>query len=395
MTFACYSLKTAPGSGGPDGDPAEGDDPTGDHPDDPGSDADSGKKTSGPDAGDFAVCTPELCPQEVLLDGLYGPVTIALDDTHYYWVEAWSEIPDGGGKAQLLRLPKELAPCKHRSCVDLIDDGLVAGELESSFLSYLTLLEAGPSHVCVAQTFNNAQEYNVHCYPKPGFTRTLLQSGNGVLTDLWLGPTDVWWAVRADHMLRSKGAIVGKLATAKETTEPTTYAEGLTGPSGVTSDGSTVYFTELGEAEGQGSVSAVEHGKVRELSANHDVPISPRVFGHYVYWIDDRARKVLRAPVDGTGPTELIATTDEGALELAVDETGVYWASTGPFAPGVPAPHGSVAHAPLTPGGETTVMLRDLRRVTDIAVDATHVYVTTAGDEPFEQGKIIRVKKGL
>ena len=73
---------------------------------------------------------------------------------------------------------------------------------------------------------------------------------------------------------------------------------------------------------------------------------------------------------------------------LVVDASGVYWA-----AGGLTAQDGSVAHAPLVPGGPTTVMLTSVNGLQAIAVDSTQVYAAAVGGTVNGGGSILSLPK--
>ena len=114
-----------------------------------------------------------------------------------------------------------------------------------------------------------------------------------------------------------------------------------------------------------------------------------KVYGGYVYWLEYEARLVMRVRADGTGAPEQIATTDPSPFALVVDASGVYWASVGAAQTGS---EGSVARAPLTPGGKTTPMMKDVRNVYDLAADDDAIYVAAVGAK-LGEGQILRLSK--
>ena len=114
-----------------------------------------------------------------------------------------------------------------------------------------------------------------------------------------------------------------------------------------------------------------------------------KVHDGYVYWLEYQAKLVMRVRTDGTGAPEQIATTDPNPFALVVDASGVYRASSGAAQTGA---EGSLARAPLTPGGKTTVMMKNVRNTYDLAADGEAIYVSLVGAQ-LGQGKIQRIAK--
>ena len=96
---------------------------------------------------------------------------------------------------------------------------------------------------------------------------------------------------------------------------------------------------------------------------------------------------MLRVPRSG-GAVEQIANTDDNPFALVVDASGVYWAAAG-----LTAPAGSVAHAPLVPGGPTTVMMTGVVAIQALAVDATQVYAAAVSGNVNGGGSIVAMAK--
>jgi hypothetical protein len=101
--------------------------------------------------------------------------------------------------------------------------------------------------------------------------------------------------------------------------------------------------------------------------------------------VDEQA--LLTVPTHGGTPTALL--TMVGVDELAVDRTGIYFATTTT----TQDPNGSLSWLPLA-GGEPTVLVGGVSLVFGIALDPDFVYWVDNGPllEPF-QGTVMRVRK--
>jgi hypothetical protein len=387
--LACTALKSADDATPPAGEDDAGSEVEGDADAsrDGGADAAPGQPdANGPsDASGPAPCTQATCPPEVLLENLYGPISLALDATHVYWAEVGSKIPNGGGQAQLVRLPKTTT-CKLRSCFDVLDYFLASGELEGRLI-YGTQVEAAASDVCVTQSYNASPQHSIKCYAKQNLAARSLDQAAGEVRALWVSATSARWVLASTTSTSNDGALQGRPLDAGTTK---TLAGSRPGPTGLTSDGAAVFWTERGAAAGQGAVLTLgPDAGPAPFATGAGTPTSPRIFGEHLYWIDAAGRKIVRKRLDGTGAAIALAATDVGPFELAVDASGVYWACAGGGQSGV---NGSLSHV-ATAGGPTTTMLSGLVNLSDLAIDGTHVYWATLGAAPFDKGRITRIKK--
>jgi hypothetical protein len=389
FVLACTTLKAADDTTPPPGEDDAGDEAARDA--SASRDGSADAAAAQPDAGAPAdasaqgACTQATCPPEVLLENLFGPISLALDATHFYWAEVGSKIPNGGGQAQLVRLPKTTT-CKLRGCFDVLDYFLVSGELEGQLI-YGTQVEAAASDVCVTQSYNASPQHAIKCYAKPNLAARSLDQAAGEVRALWVSATSARWVLASTTGTSNDGALQGRPLDAGATR---TLAGSRPGPTGLTSDGAAVFWTERGAVTGQGAVLTVgPDAGPAPFATGVGTPTSPRIFGEHLYWIDAAGRKIVRKRLDGTDAAIALAATDVGPFELAVDASGVYWACAGGGQSGV---NGSLSHV-STAGGQTTTMLSGLVNLADLALDGTHLYWATLGAAPFDKGRITRIKK--
>jgi hypothetical protein len=355
-------------------------------------DAQTDGGASGSEGGTGAhVCTVAACPPVTFQQGLYGPVALAVDSTHVYWIEVGLTIPQADMFGQLIRLPKTTT-CAARSCYEILDPTVLAGELEGQYI-YDTHIALGVNDVCYTQSFNANPEHSILCFGLTnGLQKRSLDQSTGDVVSLWIGGSQAAWAVQssatgvADGTIQTSALQAGKAAP---------IASMRVEPSSVTSDGAKFWWTELGAASPNGSIdtlsadAGVDAGAVTAIATGRKDPVSVRLYGGYLYWIEAAGRTVMRAPADGSGAPQQIATTDENPFDLEVDATGVYWASAGT---GPDALYGSVAHAPLTPGGAVTTMMDNIDKVSQIALDTTSIYIASTGTN-LNAGLIVRMNK--
>jgi hypothetical protein len=345
--------------------------------------ADSGASDSStPDGGDAAeasapgdggTCTQATCPTTPVLSGLYGPAALAVDTNYVYWLEVGSMIPQSGGSGQLVRLHKGTT-CADRSCVEVIDPYALSGTFE---LIYDNQLAVGPDDVCYAQSFNAQAEHQIACFSLTSLAETVIDQGYGDCDGLWMGPGSVLFSIASTTSTSSDGSI---------RIRPIAATDGGAAPA-VASMRPDPTSLGLGDAGGAVMVAAADGG-VSPLVAQRGAPVAVAEYAGYVYWLDAQARTVLRTSRAGGGAVEQIANTDANPFALVVDPSGVYWAAAG-----LTNPEGSVAHAPLAPGGPTTVMMSGVVGIQALGVDATQVFVAAVGASVNGGGSIVAMDK--
>ena len=382
----CSSLETADETPGAEGGEPDGDvDPrTEAGPDDGGADADG---AADPDSGPPTVtCTQSTCPVETLYTNLYGPVSLAVNNTHLYWLEVGPTVSHPGGYGEVVRVAKTFA-CKTASCFTIIDDTLFSGQLQGQNI-YEAHLALGLNDVCYTQSFSTNAEHSVRCFVLSSLARRAFDDGPGALIDLFVGATEARWVLASTTASSADGQVRGRALTGSALAR--TVAGGLRNPIGVASDGTKTYWTELGPASPQGLVSTVgTDGGIQTLATGRANPTGVRLHGQYLYWIEASKKLIMRGRTDGTGAPEQIATTDDNPADLVVDASGVYWIASGIGSSGIA---GSLSHAPLEPNGAITVMIQDINLVYALAADTTHVYVASVG-QMIADGQIVRIKK--
>jgi hypothetical protein len=339
------------------------------------------------DAGDAGTCSEPTCPVTTLLANLYGPAAIATDGAYVYWLEVGMSIPQAGGEGQFVRVKKS-ATCADRSCVEVIDPYALSGTFEGQLI-YDNVVTVNGANACYAQSYNSPSEHSIFCFPLASFDKVAIDQDHGEAIALWQDPASVLWAIASSTGAASDGAIRTRAIASNDGGTAPAVVAGRPNPSSVLSDQDGVVWAEIGVNDAGGSVLAVApDGGVTKLATGRAGPTAIAEYGGYVYWIDADARRVSRAPRAGGGPIDLIAGTDPNPIALAVDATGVYWASAG-----VANPDGSVAHAPLVPGGPTTVMMTGVVGIQGIAVDSSRVWVAAIGGNVSGGGSIVSIAK--
>lgn len=111
----------------------------------------------------------------------------------------------------------------------------------------------------------------------------------------------------------------------KATQTTTVLSEGQKGLSAVASDGQYVYFANtvsVLRVPGNGSVDAGT--PVEVVASSQNGPVSMAVFEDQVYWANAGDGTIMRAPKAG-GAAALVAREQAGVRSIAVDASGVYF----------------------------------------------------------------------
>lgn len=380
----CASLKNADGPGPADdgGDATTPEGPSGDSSTADGGGGGDANAEAGPAT---SVCTDNTCAVEVVEQGLYGPVSIAVDATHLYWIEV-GDIPPGNS-GELVRIAKA-SGCKKSSCFDILDPNVLSGQLSGQNI-YEAHVALGVNDVCYTQSFNTNSEHEISCFAlaDPNLAKRALDNGPGAVVDLWVGGSQARWAIASSNTGVADAVIAGRPLVGGATT---TLAPARVAATGVASDGAKVYWSEFGAGASMGSINAaLADGGASPIAGGQQGPVAVRLYGQYLYWIEATKRTVMRARADGTGAPEQIATTDVNPVDLVVDASGVYWIASGAGLSGIA---GTLSHAPLTPGGDVTIMIKDINLVYALAADTTQVYVASVG-QMIADGQIVRIPK--
>lgn len=121
---------------------------------------------------------------------------------------------------------------------------------------------------------------------------------------------------------------------------------------------------------------AFEPGGFRDVTAT----------GSLLFYMTN-AGKLAYAQIGAGGPTEL-ERNQSAPGQIAADPTGVFWLV------GTDTPSASLRFRPLS-GGATTTLVTGLDHANDVALDATHVYLTLKGTPPAHtNGSIVRAPRG-
>jgi hypothetical protein len=354
-----------------------------------GSAPDSAKVVDSGDAGsadDGGVCTQSTCATTTIISGLYGPAALAVDATYVYWLEVGSMIPQADGEGQLVRLQKGTS-CADRSCVEVIDPYALSGTFEGQLI-YDNQLALGPSDVCYSQSFNAQAEHQISCFPLASLAQIVVDQDYGDCDGLWIGPGSLVWSLASTTTTSNDGSIRIRALEGTDGGPAAAIASSRPYPTSVLADGAGTVWSELGASDAGGALMvAADDGGITPLVAQRGAPVAVAGYGGFVYWIDAQARTVLRVPRSG-GAVDQIANTDDNPFALVVDASGVYWAAAG-----LTDAAGSVAHAPLVPGGPTTVMMSGVVAIQALAVDATQVYAAAVGGDVNGGGSIVAMNK--
>jgi hypothetical protein len=339
---------------------------------------------SGDDGG--LVCTQTTCTVSTIISHLYGPAALAVDTTYLYWLEVGTGIPQADTSGEFVRMPKDTT-CTDRSCVEVLDPFALSGTFEDELI-YDNLIAVNATQACYSQSFNAQSEHAISCFPLSSLTKTSIDQDYGDCDNLWAGPDSMLWTLASTTATSSDGSVRVHSFAAGDGGPAPSVASGRPDPTSVIADGTGVIWTETGLDAGGSVLVAESDGGTLPLALERGGPAAVTEYGGYVYWLDAAARTVSRTTRAGGTAVQQIANTDVGPFALVVDATGVYWAATG-----LTAQEGSVGHAPLVPGGPTTVMLSSVDNIEALAVDTTRVFVAALGATVNGGGSIVAIDK--
>lgn len=377
VVAACTDLKH-PDDAAPSGDSGvDGDSPS-----------DAANDATPPADGGLRPCNVDACPTETVLAQLGAPVAVSSAGGHVYLVETATTIPDAGGRGRLLRVPAD-GTCTSKACAQILASDLESGEVEGGFLALVsgrTRIESGPTTTCYAQSTGSGS-HRISCVDHANPVPRIVRGAPGNLTGLHVEEHWLRWVFTPCRI--AEVLLDGGSASA--------IVPDCEGAGAVTHDGTRTYFTEnSSDASVPGKISVLApNGETVRLSADRQDPIALRAHRGYLYWIDADTRKVLRLKTDGSGFVEPLADTLEYPVDLAVDDTGVYWLTAGPASvtgSGGAAVFGAVSHTTLTPGGPVDVMMKELVNAYGLSIDDRSVWVTTVGGK-LDEGKLLRTAK--
>lgn len=238
--------------------------------------------------------------------------------------------------------------------------------------------------------------------PTPGAFQTAIRAGTVFFTsikgaavqkvDLAGGPTTNLATAQAtpngiavdDHFVYWTNLNGGTIKRATHTGgNVSDLATGQQGPCGLALSGADVYWTNSGTSAAgwkDGQVQVLPSGGSLATLATARYPCSVAVDAGFVYWADrgdpvqSDLGSVNRIATSGGSVQTLVAGVT--ADDIALDGAYVYWTN-----------RSSIGRAPRT-GGSAETLASGLSIANSLAIDATHLYFTTAGD-----GRLARILK--
>ena len=197
---------------------------------------------------------------------------------------------------------------------------------------------------------------SIRSVPKGGGTSTVLAAGTP--SQIALDSNNLYWTDFSAGAIRKMPKTGGT---------PVTIATGTNSPSGITTDGINVYWSEFSSPGAVRKVS-VNGGTPTVLGTNvNNIGVAIDPASANVYWGENvflNAGKIDLAPTSG-GTTASLVTGLNNVWDVAADGTSVFW---------VEDRTGGVVGQVALSGGNPTILASNLAEPVALAVDAVNVY---------------------
>lgn len=266
-------------------------------------------------------------PPGTLATGLSYPVSVAVDDSYVYWIEASGKV--------LKRVSKSGdSPITLATTLSSFGQMVLNGD-------YLYYLDSGTQ---------------VQKLLKSGGTPTPLATGSSFYDGITVQNNTVFWG--------ASGVIYSVPITGGSITSVATSPTSLQDIASIRVTNNVVYWSQTFYP---GSLFAQPIGGSRTtLSSGVNVEPGLVIQDGFAYFAGSES--IYRVPVDG-GARQTLASGRNDAYNLALDTTNIYWVEAGnPI-----GTNGSVMQMPLA-GGAIITLAANLAQPVAIAMDSTNVY---------------------
>jgi len=149
---------------------------------------------------------------------------------------------------------------------------------------------------------------------------------------------------------------------------------GQSGPHGIASDGTSVFFADEGSSQSAtGTVQSVPvgGGSPTSIATGQAFPLDVAVDAANVYWTDQNDGSVWKSPKTNPSPVKLAGPAGQyHAGYLRVDATNVYFTD----------PSGGVVKSVPIAGGNVTTLSTQVSNTGHLAIDGTTAYFASRGN---------------
>lgn len=287
-----------------------------------------------------AACTNGTCAPSLLVAGLPQPSCVAVDALQVYW--ATRQCPSGTMCVGAKSITSDAGPF---AIAPGASDDFGIGWSDCALLPSGTIVVGAPQQNGLVDEFPpGATVESRFAYGTRGVVALALTRSGGVA-----------WTT-------TDGRVYACGSTCDD--NPNAIAATQSAPAGIATDGTTVYWTNLGDGTIASSPFFGDGGQVTTVASDAAAPSDIAVDDAGIYWVERGSGSVVELAAGGSTPV-VLANGPPGADAIVLDAQHVYWTSIGGT--------GTVMRVDRD-GGSPLTLASGQASPSDLAVDSQWVY---------------------